>query len=254
MPQTLIDVAEGPRVVDELGFRAAYWLRAARARGDVPGDDALASRSATAGGLFVLADGVGSDSGGREAARGVVSRLVEGELQPDFHRTIQSKLESIHLHLRRDRALGSSTVVAAAIEGDQLRLAHCGDSGAALISRGGELLYRTLGHGPAHYAIAAGELEPSQILEHDEHHIVTNVVGSDPLVVEWAGPMRMRKSDTLVLASDGVLDNLEWESVAPLVARGSLMTAAQQLAAQVEASIDAGGKDDDRCFWLIRRS
>ena len=249
----LLDEAQAPEVVKGTSFRACGWLRAAQARGGVFGDDAAAYCESPGAALFAVADGVGSEHGGRDAARTLVSGLVsspESLVEPGW---LQQRVEALHRELRASASFGMSTLVLATLAGDQLRLLHSGDSGAALISRSGESVYRTLGHGPVHYAIAAGALAPDRLLEHDEHHLVDHVVGAEPLVLEWAGPMRMRKSDTLVLASDGVLDNIDWARLAPLVCSGSLTTAAKRLAQWVDSAIEAGGKDDDRCFWLVRR-
>jgi serine/threonine protein phosphatase PrpC len=249
----LLDEGHEPQLVQGASFRAYGWLSAAFGREGASGEDASGYCEFSKGCLFAIADGVGSDPGGREAAR----RLVAGLITPcelgfgPGH--LQASVEALHREFVGDADAGTSTLVVATILAGELRLIHCGDSGAALISRTGELVYRTLGHGPVHYAIAAGALAPERLLEHEEHHLVDHVVGAEPLVLEWAGPMRMRKSDTLILASDGVLDNIDWSRLAPLVCSGAMASAANRLAQTVDAAIEAGGKDDDRSFWMIRR-
>lgn len=249
-------VAE-PLQVELAGLRVIVWMRNARSRGGVPGEDALGAWSVGQTDLVAVADGVGGSAGGGKASGELMRALAKlndeqvAGLGP--RGSVLNAIEAAHRRIRRRVPGAGSTAIVATITQSHLRLFNTGDSGAGLVSRDGSIRHTTLGHGPAQYAIEAGELDHDKLLEHKEHHIVTNVVGMDPLTIDSTSELTLRKRDTLVLASDGVLDNLSWERIASLVSGGRLASCATHLAAAVEAELDAGGKDDDRCFLLARR-
>jgi serine/threonine protein phosphatase PrpC len=245
-------------MVDQRGeFRVALWSRPGRTRTTRPNEDALLARVTSSGvGLFAVADGVGGHANGDRAAAAVVralDRVTEPELTaPRIRSSVLTTLESVHTRVRGRLKGAASTAAVVSVCERKLRMYNVGDSGAALVDASGSIQHRTIGHGPAHYALEAGVLEHAALLDSKDHHLVSNVIGMDPLTVDVTAPMRLRRTDTLVLASDGVLDNLWWPEIGRIVAAGRLDRAAERLSSAIESRMDEGGKDDDRSFVLVR--
>ena len=90
--------------------------------------------------------------------------------------------------------------------------------------------------------------------------MISNVIGSEQMHVEMGPPIRMAARDTLVLASDGLLDNLLPSEIVELVRTGPLDRAVGQLAAvaqeRMNATADAAGttpsKPDDLTIIAFR--
>jgi serine/threonine protein phosphatase PrpC len=61
--------------------------------------------------------------------------------------------------------------------------------------------------------------------------VISNVIGSEHMHVEMGPAIRMAARDTLVLASDGLLDNLLPSEIVELVRTGRLERTVGQLAA-----------------------
>ena len=106
--------------------------------------------------------------------------------------------------------------------------------------------------------VQSGLLDEQEALHHDERHIVSNVVGAVDMRIEIGPEVELARRDTLLLATDGLLDNLTPEEIVEMVRKGPLGPAARRLAAVARARMERpeGGrpsKPDDLTFVLFRR-
>lgn len=215
-------------------------------------------------GLLLVADGMGGGRAGEVAARIAVQTLAEavagveateaalrGATLDGLERANEAVLE---LGIGAATTLAAVTVVA-----HRVRPLHVGDSDILLFGQRGRLHHQSVAHGPTGFAVEAGMLEPEAAMHHDERHLVSNLVGSREMRIEIGPMLALAAHDTLLLASDGVTDNLHTGEVVELTRRGPLPAAALALRTLVRermarAAEGAPGKPDDFSFVLYRRT
>jgi len=209
------------------------------------------------GGVLAVADGVGGLPGGAHASSLALGQVAEavahaaGNGRP-LRDAILDGIEGANEELLR-REVGATTLALAEIKGGVFRPYHVGDSVILLVGPDGDLRMRTVAHSPVGYALEAGALDEWDAMHHQSLHLIANVMGSDLMRVEIGYPVRLRPGETIVIASDGVLDNLHSTEIARCFAHRALEAATQQLIAQCErrmrgADVDRPSKPDDFSF------
>ncbi len=184
--------------------------------------------------VLVVADGVGGARSGDEAACLAVQRLAETLCAPDaeagadpgrLRSAILDGIESANRAIL-DMAIGAATTIAVVeITPGYMRPYHVGDSMILLTGQRGKVKLLTVSHSPVAMAVEAGLLDAEAAMHHDDRHIVTNVVGCETMRIEIGPAVRVSPRDTIVLASDGLSDNLRTEEVIELVRKGRLARA-----------------------------
>jgi serine/threonine protein phosphatase PrpC len=147
--------------------------------------------------------------------------------------------------------------VVAEIAGNTLRPYHVGDSAMLVVGQRGKVKLQTVSHSPVGYALESGLLEEKEALHHDERHLISNMVGSADMRIEVGSPIRLALRDTVLLATDGLLDNLTLQEIADGIRTGPLAASAQNLARTClrrmrEPEADHPSKPDDVTFLLFR--
>jgi serine/threonine protein phosphatase PrpC len=194
--------------------------------------------------VLAVADGMGGLPAGAEAAAtaiGAVKRAVERAADRTEGETLRSAIfdafEDANAELL-DQGVGSgTTLVVVEIRGGTARAYHAGDSGALLVGQRGRVRFQTIPHSPVGYGVAAGMLEPDDTHHHDERHLLSNCVGSREMRVEIGAPVTMAARDTLLLATDGVLENIERRDLIDQIRVGSLIQAATDLQARLRLTM-----------------
>ena len=70
------------------------------------------------------------------------------------------------------------------------------------------------------YLIESGAIDEHEAMMHEERHFVSNLVGSREMHIEVGPAIPMAIRDTVVLASDGLFDNLKMDEITSLVRIG----------------------------------
>ncbi|HEV7772006.1 MAG TPA: Stp1/IreP family PP2C-type Ser/Thr phosphatase [Conexibacter sp.] len=198
--------------------------------------------------LFVVADGMGGAQAGEVASR-LAAETFAGGL-PDAG-TPEQRLEvrvrdantRIHEVSQEDRALNGmgTTLTAAYLDGDELSLAHVGDSRAYLL-RDGELTRLTRDHTLVDELVRRGELTEQEAAEHPQRSIITRALGPEPDIDIDLHTHRMQAGDLLLLCSDGLTGMISEDEVQQILGgAGSLGNAGRTL---VQAANEAGGRDN----------
>ena len=266
MAQPLLLLAAEAQLTDPLAFAGGHVVACSeRCPGeDRPNEDTVALLPAGDGaGLLVVADGMGGGRSGEAAARIAVQALAEAATgaSPDEAGLRGALLDGVERANQGvlDLGVGAATTLSAvAVVGAQLRPVHVGDSDILLFGQRGRLHHQSVAHGPTGFAVEAGVLEPEAAVHHDERHLVSNLVGSREMRIEIGPALAMAAHDTLLLASDGVTDNLYASELVEICRRGPLQAAAAALRERVRERMAgaAGGlpsKPDDFSFVLYRR-
>lgn len=197
-------------------------------------EDAAALVRCGSGGVLLVADGAGGARGGElassTAARELVAALRRAPADaPSLREAILDGLESAN---RKVAALGigaATTIALAELHPGTVRPYHVGDSGLLLAGQKGKLKLRSIAHSPVGYALESGFLGEEEALLHADRHLVSNMLGTADMHVEIGSTLELAARDTLLVASDGLFDNLTLDEIVDTLRRGSLAESAEAL-------------------------
>ena len=258
---------EAPRLFALNGGHAALFTSKRPGREGRNEDAALLVPREDGSAVLAVADGMGGQRAGGRAARLALEELERflGEAgrgegaDEGFRAAILNAIEAANRKIR-DLGLGAGTTLAVAeLMDGGVRTYHVGDSAILVTGQRGRLKLETLPHSPTGYAVEAGFLAADEALRHDERHMVSNVVGADDMRIEVGSRIPLAPRDTLLVASDGLFDNLTIQEVTEIIRKGPLERAAAALATTCRERMltSSGGgpsKPDDLTFILYRRA
>ncbi len=183
-------------------------------------------------GVLVVADGVGGMPGGARASRIAVETLAErlGSLA-DGEPIRGAVLDGIEIANEKVLALGgaATTVAVIVIDNRVVRPFHVGDSLILLTGQRGKVKFRNIPHSPTGYAVESGFLDHADAIRHEERTLVSNVVGDPEMRIDIGPSIHLAARDTLVVASDGLSDNLINGEIVDTVRVGPLERAGGRL-------------------------
>ncbi|MCZ6816260.1 MAG: protein phosphatase 2C domain-containing protein [Planctomycetota bacterium] len=126
--------------------------------------------------------------------------------------------------------LGAGTTLAVVeIDRGTIRPYHAGDSMILVVGQRGKIKLQTVSHSPVGYAVEAGMLEASEAMHHESRHLISNMIGTSEMRIEIGPVVDLLPKDTLLLASDGLFDNLHIEEIVDLMRRGKPESGAQRV-------------------------
>ena len=214
--------------------------------------------------LFVLADGMGGEAHGEVASalavETVVKHCLEGEEKPDTPLLGQARPEltpkSLRLlsaaHLANQKIFASAaehpeqqgmgaTLTTAWIDGQQLSIAHVGDSRVYLL-RTGLLQQLTSDHSLVAEQVRRGILTASEAEQSNLQSVLLRALGTQPEVEVDVEQVGLFPGDVLLLCSDGLTRMVtEPEIAGTLQAEPNPERAAAKL---VEHANEGGGIDN----------
>jgi PPM family protein phosphatase len=218
------------------------------------GDDSL---------VLAVADGVGGMPAAREASNAAVQTLARAlrklpddtaELRPAILDAVDKANHNV-INLARGAA---TTLVVAQLDVKRLRCYHVGDSELLAVGQRGRIKQRVVPHSPTGFAVEAGLLDEDEAVQHDQRHVLFNVIGSPDMRVEVGPTVQLAVRDTVLLASDGLFDNLFIDEIVDSICSGPLDAAANRLVERARGRMrgDAGAdlpcKPDDLTIVLFR--
>lgn len=217
--------------------------------------------------LLAVADGMGGLPGGREAAACAVRTLADalsgatlsgdGIGESGLRPLIMDAIEAAN-HEIIAGGLGSATTLAVAELGPGfVRPYHVGDSEIMLFGQRGRLGFQSVPHSPVGFAYHAGLLDESEAISHADRHLVSNVLGTRDMRIEVGSRIQMNPSDTLVLCSDGLVDNLQFAEICELLRAGPLDRQFRRLIAltrdrMAQSQGERPSKPDDLTVMVFR--
>lgn len=210
--------------------------------------------------VLAVADGVGGSPTGSIASAIVLDVLASAfslETPPAaITAVIIAAVEQAHQEIRSMGTGSASTIAIAHISPEGFRSAHVGDSIVTVCGQRGRVKFETISHSPVGYAVEAGVLSADEAFSHEERHIVSNIVGGQDMHITLGGTQRLAARDTLMIASDGVTDNLRGNEIVDAIRKGPLDACGRHLAlvASERMSDAEAGKPDDMTFILYRQA
>lgn len=189
------------------------------------GDDAV---------VLAVADGVGGLPAGRRASQTAITKLAE-TLQAAMTETMLLRtaiLDGIEAANQAVLDIGNgaaTTMTVVTIEGLIARTYQVGDSEAIIVGQRGRIKSQTMVHSPTGFAVEAGFLGKREALHHEERHLVSNFIGTNDMRIDIGPAVKLRPRDTVLLASDGLTDNIHIDEVIDIMRKGPLDKAIESM-------------------------
>ncbi|MGI9432985.1 MAG: PP2C family protein-serine/threonine phosphatase [Myxococcota bacterium] len=214
--------------------------------------------------VLLVADGLGGQPAGQNASEAALRALIDSIREADpselsLRGAILDGFERANSAVQELGVGAGTTLVACELAGDTVRPYHVGDSSILVVGQRGKLKLQTVSHSPVGYAVEAGMLDETEALHHDDRHLVSNVIGDSHMRIEIGSPLQLSARDTVLLATDGLLDNVRAEEIVETTRCGPLVQAARSLAQHgLQRMLEPGeahpSKPDDLTYLLYRRS
>jgi len=213
--------------------------------------------------VLVVADGAGGLPAGKRASLTAVTTLA-ASLQTSMDKTmllrtaILNGIESANEAVLALSNGSATTMTVITIEGLVARSYQIGDSEALVVGQRGLIRLQTTAHSPTGFAVEAGFLDEREALHHKERHLVSNFIGTTDMRIDVGAGVELRPRDTVLVASDGLTDNVHLDEIIEQIRKGGLAesaVAAVDLAAQRMAEVRSGqpSKPDDLSLILFRK-
>jgi len=213
--------------------------------------------------VLIVADGAGGLPAGKRASLTAVNSLVES-MQHAMAETMLLRtaiLNGIEAANSAVQAIGNgsaTTLTVITVEGLIVRAYQVGDSEAIVVGQRGVIKLQTTPHSPTGFAVEAGFLDEKEALHHEDRHLVSNFLGTPEMRIDVGGEVKLRPKDTILLASDGLMDNVHLDEIIERVRKGPLDSAAERvisLAHRRMAGVSAAlpSKPDDLSLILYRK-
>jgi serine/threonine protein phosphatase PrpC len=212
--------------------------------------------------LLALLDGMGGQVAGERAsaaaaealARSVPAAVAEGRT---FREAILTGCESANAAVLDLKLGAGATLALVEIVGRSVRAYHVGDSEVLVVGQRGRRKLQTVSHSPVGYAVEAGLLDEREALDHEDRHLVSNALGGSDMRVEMSARVALARHDTVLVASDGLFDNLHTQELVDGIRKGPLEDAAARLVREAQRRMThprdgKPSKPDDLTFILFR--
>ncbi|MDH3612250.1 MAG: protein phosphatase 2C domain-containing protein [Gammaproteobacteria bacterium] len=213
--------------------------------------------------VLIVADGAGGLPAGKQASLTAVNSLIES-MQAAMAETmllrtaILNGIEAANLTVQNLGNGSATTMTVITIEGLTVRAYQIGDSEAMVVGQRGLIKLQTTAHSPTGFAVEAGFLDQREALHHAERHLVSNFMGTADMRIDIGAELKLKPRDTILLASDGLMDNVHVDEIIERIRKGPLDVAMQEairLAQRRMAGASAGqpSKPDDLSLILFRK-
>jgi len=207
-------------------------------------------------GLFIVADGMGGHQYG-EVASNVASRTVASYLIRKFHPiiadasvTLDESLQEIMQNAVKEAqravmkaAPGSGTTLTAVLVlGQQMTIAHVGDSRAYAVQSNGQVNLLTRDHSLVRRLEELGQITSDEALVHPQRNVLYRALGQGEFLEADVSTAPFPQPGYLFICSDGLWGVVSDEEISRIISEAkNIQTACQTLVAAANA---AGGPDN----------
>jgi serine/threonine protein phosphatase PrpC len=212
--------------------------------------------------VIAVADGLGGAPSGHLASRIAADCLSASlaaidEAGSDARALILDAFDNANRSIRELGVGAGTTLAVVEIRDNVVRPYHVGDSSILVCGSRGKVKFVSIPHSPVGYGVEAGLIDAEDALHHAELNVVSNTLGSPDMRIELGTPFELAAQDTVVLATDGLFDNLRAEEIVEIVRTGPLAEVAPRLAELATQRMTVAGtrhpsKPDDLTFALYR--
>jgi PPM family protein phosphatase len=204
--------------------------------------------------LAAVADGMGGEAGGAQAAQIAVDVFrdynpdqpqVEAQLKILF----QKASENIKHKVRNSPELTGmgTTLTAVCVKNGIAYWAHVGDSRLYLF-RSGRLLQVTEDHTYVNLLVKIGEITPAEASNHPLENILIHCIGCQPLEMT-SGSFEVMAGDQIIISSDGFHRGVKEDWMVSILSKKiDLKIKCKEL---LRAALEAGGRDNVTIVGLL---
>jgi len=227
-------------------------------------DSLLALTSTTSGGadsipfgLYIVADGMGGHQFGEVASNAAV-RIMGGNIMKKFHsylynlptQVLQESLQEVmevsimeaHQYVQREAPGSGTTVTAALVLGQQVTIAHVGDSRAYSVYPDGRIEPITRDHSLVKRLEELGHLSKDEAANFPHRNVLIRALGQGEALEADIFTIPFPQTGYLMICSDGLWGVLSDRDLHRLIVEApNLHRACQNM---VEAANEAGGPDN----------
>lgn len=245
-------------------FEIAYYTQMLPEANRV-NQDAIGIAADNTKAVLVVADGVGGNPKGEEASQICVEKIIKGvsknfsstRKESRIRSTVLDCIEASNDAILQTSSGAATTATICAIDQDFLRCYQVGDSSLLLCGQKGLLKYKAPEHSPVGFALRAGLMNEKTALDHPDRHLVSNLLGDANMFIEIGPQIPFALHDTVLLATDGLFDNVESETLIEIIRKTALSNVMESLIELVKAKDDASAapnlrKPDDVSFIVCR--
>jgi len=208
-------------------------------------------------GVFIVADGMGGHLNG-EIASGCAARKLGEYLvtkfyvpflhgHPDLegesiHEVLEHGVGEAHREVLQNAPGGGTTMTAAMVVGDQVTIAHVGDTRAYFISSDGATQVMTEDHSLVKRLLDLGQIDEKEAIVHPQRNVVYRALGQIEPFRPDINTYTLPDHGYLMLCSDGLWGSVSDKEISQIVLSSS--HPAIGCHKLVEAANAAGGPDN----------
>jgi len=208
-------------------------------------------------GLYIVADGMGGHQHG-EIASGIAIRSVAGYLlsrlvipllsvnpvtpEVSLQEIMQAGIQEAHRVITSQAPGSGTTLTAVLILGEQITIAHVGDSRAYMIDSDGKIEAMTRDHSLVKRLVELGQISREEAANHPQRNVLYRALGQGEPFDPDIKTLRLPENGILLICSDGLWGVIPEEEIARVVTNATTPELACQ--ALVDAANAAGGPDN----------
>ncbi len=201
----------------------------------------------------IVCDGMGGANAGNVASETAVKKLSEYIIKSyrksmtngDLSKMLKNAVESVNI-LIYDKALKNpelngmgTTAVIAVVQGNNVVIAHVGDSRAYLVNE--EITQITRDHSVVQSLIESGKLSAVEAKNHPRKNVITRAIGAEESVSAECDELTLNKGDSLLLCTDGLSNFTETDDIKKAFSVGDISLVAERL---IDIANKNGGRDN----------
>ena len=215
--------------------------------------------SLPAGEVVIVADGMGGEAGGREAAKMAISAIKDsfekgGDSIPDL---LKSSIIGANQRIHEKGTSGDpryhkmgTTVVVLVVKNNKAYIAHVGDSRIYLY-RDGKLKRMTEDHSQVQQMVDDGIIGPSDAEGHPDANIIYRALGAESEIEPEVRvePVSILPNDLFLLCTDGLCDLVRDNEIEEIFGRGG---SSNNLCGNLVSSALSKGGHDNVTVQIVR--
>lgn len=209
----------------------------------------------------VVCDGMGGANAGEVASQTAVKTISEYIINSyrkkitirDFVKILRNALISANITLydmaAKDEELKGmgTTAVVVVIKGNEVAIAHVGDSRIYLVND--EITQLTRDHSIVQTLIESGEISPEDAALHPRKNVITRALGVEEDVAVDTAELVLSDNDTLLLCTDGLTNFVAVEDILKTFKENDIAIVPEKL---VELANAGGGGDNITAVTLTK--
>ena len=199
--------------------------------------------------LYLVADGMGGHNAGGFASRYAVETIVDeisGSREEEAFAILYEAIEEANRRVIEKAAEDESmsgmgtTLVAATVSGDLLKVANVGDSRLYLVGEG--IRQVTTDHSLVEEMVRMGGIDREQARNHPDKNIITRAIGAQSEIKPDFFEVKLMPGDRIFMCTDGVSNMRTDDEIFHILQE--FEEEEEQIRQIVEAANEQGGRDN----------